>query len=71
MKTLTAVEYLFQLIDDFGIEKIDRKAILKMEKEQISSRLEALRSELKDEFNFDHQLEIIDEVINNRLNELK
>lgn len=35
MKNETAVEYLFKLIDDFGINKIDRKAILKMEKKQL------------------------------------
>jgi len=65
MKTIPTAEQFFKNHNSFDLTYDD------MLKEFAKLHLEALRSELKDEFHFDHQLEIIDEVINNRLNELK
>lgn len=48
MKKQTAVEYLFQLIDDFGIKKIDRKSILEIEKKQI---IDSYNNCIKDRYN--------------------
>jgi len=81
MKTIPTVEQVFlnnfdcyadfSDDDDLDIPAITKDKFIKVCKEHLTNHLEALRSELKEEFHFDHQLEIIDAIINNRLNELK
>jgi hypothetical protein len=70
MKPQTAVEYLFQLIDDFGIKKIDRKAILKLERDHTATQIEALRERLLNEFSLSGQKIMINHIVNEFLKEI-